>query len=97
MGAINLYGPGYGLPRAISGVNSSWERGYGDPPPQTVIIVGFPRAFVEANFASCTLVAQNTNSLGVVNEETTERRDIFLCGPPKADWQEFWRYFQFYA
>jgi hypothetical protein len=97
VGAINLYGPKYGLPRAISGVNSSWERGYGDPPPQALIIVGFPRAFVEANFDSCRLVAQNTNSFGVVNEETTERRDIFLCGPPKAGWPKFWRNFQYFA
>jgi hypothetical protein len=97
VGAINLYGPNRGLPRAISGVNSSWERGYGSPAPQTLIIVGFPRAFVEANFDSCALAAQNTNSLGVVNEETTERRDIFLCGVPKAGWQQFWRAFQYYA
>lgn len=97
VGAINLYGPKYGLPRAISGVNSSWERGYGDPSPQILIIVGFPGAFVEENFDSCRLVAQNTNSFGVVNEETTERRDIFLCGPPKAGWQQFWHTFQYYA
>jgi hypothetical protein len=97
VGAINLYGPNRGLPRAISGVNSSWERGYGDPPPQTLIVVGFPLAFVEANFHSCRLAAQNTNSLGVVNEETTERRDIFLCGPPKAGWPQFWRTFQYFA
>jgi Dolichyl-phosphate-mannose-protein mannosyltransferase len=97
VGAINLYGPSRGLPRAISGVNSSWERGYGDPPPQILIIVGFPRAFVEASFDSCQLAAQNTNALGVVNEETTERRDIFLCGPPKAGWPQFWRNFQYFA
>jgi len=97
VGAINLYGPSHGLPRAISGVNSSWERGYGDPPPQILIIVGFPRAFVQANFDSCRLVAQNTNSYGVINEETTERRDIFLCGPAKAGWPQFWSTFQYYA
>ena len=97
VGAINLYGPSRGLPRAISGVNSSWERGYGAPPPQILIIVGFPPAFVEANFDSCRLAAQNTNSLGIVNEETTERRDIFLCGPPKAGWPQFWRTFQYFA
>ena len=34
-GAIDLYGPAYGLPRAISGINSYWSRGYGDPPPET--------------------------------------------------------------
>ena len=97
VGAINLYGPSRGLPRAISGVNSSWERGYGDPPPQILIVVGFPRAFVETSFDSCRLAAQNTNSLGVVNEETTERRDIFLCGPPKSGWPQFWRTFQYFA
>jgi hypothetical protein len=97
VGAINLYGPSHGLPRAISGVNSSWERGYDDPPPQILIIVGFPRAFVQANFDSCRLVAQNTNSYGVINEETTERRDIFRCGPPKAGWPQFWSTFQYYA
>src|SRR5260370_10145362 len=41
VGALNLYGEHYGLPRAISGVNSFWERGYGDPPPEALIIVGF--------------------------------------------------------
>ena len=30
-GSINLYGPAHGLPPAISGINSFWQRGYGDP------------------------------------------------------------------
>lgn len=97
VGAINLYGPAYGLPRAISGVNSSWERGYGNPPPQTLLIVGFSREFVEANFTSCRLIARNTNSFGIANEESTERRDIFLCGPPKLPWPQFWATFQYFA
>jgi 4-amino-4-deoxy-L-arabinose transferase-like glycosyltransferase len=97
VGAVNLYGPAHGLPGAISGVNSSWERGYGDPAPQTVIIVGFSRDFVEANFTSCHLAAQVTNSYGIVNEETTERKDIFLCGPPKQGWPLFWQNFQYFA
>jgi len=97
VGAINLYGPAYGLPSAISGVNSSWERGYGDPPPQTLLIVGFTREFVETNFTSCRLIAQNTNSYGIANEESTERRDIFLCGPPKLPWPQFWATFQYFA
>ena len=52
-GAINLYGPAYGLPQAISGANSYWFRGYGDIPPQTVIVLGEQRGFVERNFESC--------------------------------------------
>jgi hypothetical protein len=45
-GAINLYGPQYGLPQAISGVNSFWVRGYGDPEPQTVIVIGLSQQFL---------------------------------------------------
>lgn len=97
VGAINLYGPPYGLPRAISGVNSSWERGYGDPAPHVLLVVGFSREFVDANFTSCRLVGQNTNSYGIANEESTERRDIFLCGPPKSGWPAFWSTFQYFA
>ena len=33
-GAINLYGPTYGLPPVISQDNTGWLRGYGDPPPR---------------------------------------------------------------
>ena len=49
-GAINLYGPAYGLPQAISGMNSYWLRGFGDPPPQTVIVLGIDahQAFILA-------------------------------------------------
>ena len=32
-GAVDLYGGALGLPPAISGINSYWLRGYGDPPP----------------------------------------------------------------
>ena len=39
-GAIDMFGAVYGLPKAISGVNSYWARGYGDPPPQTLIVLG---------------------------------------------------------
>jgi len=50
-GAVNLYGPAYGLPRAISGMNSNWQRGYGDPPPQTVIVVGEDRDFAHGTLS----------------------------------------------
>ena len=30
-GALDLYGAEYGLPRIISGANSLWYRGYGEP------------------------------------------------------------------
>jgi len=97
VGAVNLYGPAYRLPGAISGVNSSWERGYGNLAPQTVIIVGFSQQFVDDHFTACRLIAQVSNSYGVVNEETTERKNIYLCGPPKLGWPALWQAFQYFA
>jgi hypothetical protein len=97
VGALNLYGTNYGLPRAISGVNSSWERGYGETSPDTLIVVGFSKAFVDGHFASCRLVGHTGNNDGVQNEETLEHPDIFVCGPPIRGWPEFWKDFQHYA
>jgi hypothetical protein len=85
------------LPRAISGVNSSWERGYGEPAPDSLIVVGFPKDFVDSHFASCRLVGHTGNNDGVQNEETLEHPDIFVCGPPIRGWPEFWKEFQYYA
>ena len=96
-GAINLYGPSRNLPRAISGVNSLWQRGYGDPPPQTLIVVGLSHQFVEKHFDSFTAVARQSNRYGVVNEETSGERYIYLCRGLREPWPEFWRKFQRYG
>jgi hypothetical protein len=52
-GAINLYGPALRLPKAICGMNSHWLRGYGDPPPEEVIVIGMSREFAQSAFESC--------------------------------------------
>jgi hypothetical protein len=90
VGALNLYGEKFGLPRAISGVNSSWERGYGDPPPEVVIVVGYSREFLEGEFASCVVGGRVWNRYGVMNEETIEDPEIFVCRGLKGSWGEFW-------
>jgi hypothetical protein len=89
-GAINLYGPVYGLPRAISGVNSYWLRGYGDPPPQTLIVIGFTRDYLEQTFEACELAGHITNRYNVKNEES-KVPDIFVCRRPRETWPEFWQ------
>ena len=94
-GALNLYGPALGLPRAISGANSYWLRGYGDPPPQVLVVVGIDRAGVERIFKSCTLAGQVTNAYGVLNEETTRHPDIFVCREMRLPWPEFWQEFHY--
>ncbi|HUI42381.1 MAG TPA: glycosyltransferase family 39 protein, partial [Terriglobia bacterium] len=90
-GAIDLYGPAYSLPGAISGTNSFWARGYGDPPPQTLIVLGLSREFLDRNFQSCELAGHISNPFGVKNEETEDHPDIFLCRGLRQPWPEFWK------
>jgi len=89
VGALHLYGAKYGLPQAISGVNSSWERGYGDS-PEVLIVVGYPRELLEQEFASCVVAGRTRNGYGVANEETVEEPDIFVCRGMKESWERFW-------
>ena len=89
-GAINLYGPAYGLPGAISGVNSYWMRGYGDPPPQTLIVVGLETGIVYSQFESCRTVGRISNRYGILNEETENFPQILLCGAARRPWLELW-------
>jgi 4-amino-4-deoxy-L-arabinose transferase-like glycosyltransferase len=89
-GAINMYGPAHDLPEAISGINSYWLRGYGNPPPQTLIVVGFSPERLERFFATCVLAGQVTNRYGVENEETRFHPDIFVCREPHQPWPELW-------
>ncbi|MGB2679229.1 MAG: glycosyltransferase family 39 protein [Candidatus Acidiferrum sp.] len=96
-GAVNLYGPAYGLPRAISGMNSNWLRGYGDPPPQTVIAVGLSRDFVERNFESYELAGRLTNRYGIVNATIDGYADVFVCRNLRQPWPEFWEHFRYYG
>ena len=94
---MNLYGTQYGLPRAISGVNSFWEQGYGDPPPQVVIVLGLPREFVDTKFSACQLAARSWNRFKVPNEETLQHPDIFVCRGPLRSWPEFWKDFRYFG
>jgi len=90
-GAIELLGPAYHLPPPISGVNSSWLRGYPTPLPSTLIVMGQSAKEADRLFTTCRLAGHNGNSLGVKNEESEDHPDIFVCGPPRLPWPEFWK------
>ncbi|MDR3717566.1 MAG: glycosyltransferase family 39 protein [Bryobacteraceae bacterium] len=96
-GALNLYGAAYGLPRAMSGIDSYWLRGYTVPPPQTLIVVGISREFLEKKFESCELAGHITNRFNVKNEETTRHVEIYLCRRLKQPWPEFWEHFKYFG
>lgn len=96
-GAINLYGPSRGLPPAISGINSFWQRGYGDPPPETLIVLGFSQRFRDRNFSSCELAGHTPNPYNIRNEETRDHPDIYVCRGLRQSWPEFWKDFRYYG
>jgi len=90
-GAIEFLGQAYHLPPPISATNSAWLRGYPEPSPTTLIVLGFPQSSVERMFTGCRLAGHNGNSEGVQNEESEDHPDIFVCGPPQMPWPELWK------
>lgn len=90
-GAVTILGPEYHLPPAIQLTNSGWLRGYPLPPPDTLIVVGWSHQQLEEAFTACRVAGHNGNSLGVKNEESEDHPYIYVCGPPKRGWAEFWR------
>lgn len=90
-GAIEMLGPAYHLPPPISTTNSAWYRGYPDPPPTTIIVLGLRAEDADAIFIGCRLAGHNGNSLAIRNEESEYHPDIFVCGPPRKPWSELWR------
>ena len=99
-GAVNLFGRAYDLPEAISGMNSNWLRGYGNPPPQTVITVGFTHDKLDRIFASCIWAAKLPHPYGIVNEtiETIGyHSEVWICRDVRGGWPAFWQHFQSYG
>jgi hypothetical protein len=89
-GAIDLYGPAYGLPPVISGVNSYWLRGPGNPPPRTLLVVGSDRERIERFCTSVTLAGHTSNEYHVRNEKTEDHPDIFICRGLKQSLTKVW-------
>jgi 4-amino-4-deoxy-L-arabinose transferase-like glycosyltransferase len=96
IGAIDLYGPAYGLPRVISGFDSYWQYGYGNPPPTTVLVVGFDSDLL-VNFQDCKLIAPITTPFNIQNDEATSHSSIYLCHKLSIPWPVFWQHFQYFG
>jgi len=96
-GAIHLYGRAYGLPDAISGSNSNWFRGYGDPPPQTAIVIGFHRDDAESIFVSCQPAGHLTNPFNIENSAVGDYTDLFVCRQPRRPWPVLWPHFHWFG
>jgi len=96
-GAIHVYGRAYGLPDAISGSNSNWFHGYGDPPPQTVIVVGFHRDDADRVFFSCELAGHLSNPFNIENSAVGDYTGLFVCRQPRRPWPVLWPRFHWFG
>ena len=90
-GAIEMLGPAYGLPAPYGTTNSEWLRGYPSSQLNTFIVLGLDPDQANTIFTGCRLAGHNGNSEGVRNEESVYHPDIFVCGPPRLPWPEFWK------
>ena len=88
-GALVLYGPAFGLPPVMSRVNSFWFRGYPEPPPETLIVLGVGDAFVHDHFQVCETKTTFHSPFGIDNEENGGR--IRVCQGMREPWPAFWR------
>jgi hypothetical protein len=96
-GAINLYGPALGLPRAISGVNTYHYWGYGATPPEQVILLGATPEDAAEFLTDCDVVGHTPNPFGIENEETVVHPDIYLCRGTTKPWPEIWPQFMWFG
>jgi hypothetical protein len=88
-GAIHFYGAAYGLPDAISASNTHYLHGYGNPPAETLIVIGFsPEA--TRGFQSCEVAGHLTNRYGIKNSAVGDYTEVFMCRDLLLPWPEFW-------
>ena len=97
-GAINFYGSTYGLPQAISPVNSYYYWSQGRLKADTYIVLGYSPARLQelqSRFNSVEQVATVSNRYAIENEETNYA--IYLCRRPKTPLTELWPSMQRYS
>jgi 4-amino-4-deoxy-L-arabinose transferase-like glycosyltransferase len=87
-GAIERFGPAFGLPEPYSGHNNYWWWG---PPPgrvRTVVLVGWSPSYASRFFGSVERVATIRNAFGVENEE--EGAPILVATDPLRPLPAVW-------
>jgi 4-amino-4-deoxy-L-arabinose transferase-like glycosyltransferase len=99
-GAINGLGRGRGLPLAVSGYNSEWWWGPGNPDATTILAVapGGVRdydAYLGRFFTDVREVATLSNRYGVHNDESGGH--LYLCTGPRQPWHQMWPLLRHYG
>jgi hypothetical protein len=100
-GAINELGRGMGLPTAVSGHNSEWWWGPGNPRASTVVAVapgpidvtGYA-AYLRQFFTHVQVAATLSNPYGVHNQEWGGH--VYVCTGLRHPWAQLWPWLRHY-
>jgi 4-amino-4-deoxy-L-arabinose transferase-like glycosyltransferase len=101
--AVNVLGQGTGLPQAVSGHNTYWWWGPGNPSASTVVAVlpgpadgdGGGAAYLLEFFTDVRAVATLSNPAGVHNQEFGGH--VYLCTGPRRPWGQMWPQLRSYS
>ena len=94
-GAIDRYGPEFGLPQAYSGANNFWLWG---PPPSadtTAVAINLSPAFLRREFTHVRLAATFWNGLGVSDDE--QGTQVYIVSGPRSAWATAWPAYRNYS
>ena len=86
-GALDLFGPRYGLPGAVSPAGSYWFFGPGAKPGDIVVTIGIDRADLERFFDSVASAARLREPWAVSEEQDLT---IFVARQPRLTLQQAW-------
>lgn len=87
-GAIDRFGPAFGLPQVYSAHNQLYFQGHPPESARTAVVFGGQVGQAERYFRSCRTVGHLDNLVGVDNEEQGE--PIAICSDPVGGWAAIW-------
>lgn len=94
-GAIDFFGPKYGLPRAISSQNTYWLWGTRGYDGQTLIAIGASRIdILKRHYQRCDMVATSSEPLKWVVEGPSP---IYFCSGAKEPFNLIWNDLRWYG
>jgi hypothetical protein len=92
-GAVDFYGPKYGLPKAISGHNSYYIWGPGNCTGEVVISVGVSPETLGSVFGQVERVQKVRCRYCMPDEDGLS---VYVCRDPKLPFEETWPRFEHY-
>jgi hypothetical protein len=86
-GALDFYGPRYGLPGVVSSSGSYWFFGPGSKPGAVVVIIGEKEASLRRYCDRVTVAERITNAWTVPEEQDLS---VLICEGPRGTLQQGW-------